>query len=276
MGALQNDTAVTKSGEKLTANLSRDWEIWGPAGGYLSAIALRAAGAVAPSDHRPASYSCQYLSTGPFGPIDIEAIPVRQGRNVWCINVALLDGAKRFLQAQVWTTNKNDGPHKIDCKMPDVPQPSALRPVEDFLSPDAPPHPFWKNFDAKHVDFIPWQDGHFDRRGSVTEQWLRFRGFDAGGDPFVDCGRTVLLIDQMPWPAFHRGLEIKPDYIAPTLDLTVWFHDMPGPDGWLFCDCRSDVAVNGLIHGRVRIWSEDGRILATGGSNLLHAPRRKG
>jgi hypothetical protein len=38
---------------------------------------------------------------------------------------------------------------------------------------------------------------------------------------------------------------------------------------------RSDVAVSGLIHGRVRVWSEDGRILATGGSNLLHVARRR-
>jgi acyl-CoA thioesterase-2 len=274
MGTFQDDTAVTKVDGKLTATLSRDWEIWGPSGGYVASVALRAAGASAPANHRPATYSCQYLSAGPFGPIRIEAEPVRQGRNVSCINVALMDGDKCFLQAQVWTTNKSDGPHKIDCAMRDVPKPKALRSVEDFLPPGTPPHPFWKHFESKHVDFIGWEDGQFDKRGGVAEQWHKLRDFDAGGNAFLDCARPLLLIDTLPWPAFHRGFEIKPDYIAPTLDLTVWFHDLPGPAEWLFCDCHSDVAVGGLIHGRVRVWSEDGRILATGGSNLLHVVRR--
>jgi len=31
----------------------------------------------------------------------------------------------------------------------------------------------------------------------------------------------------------------------------------------------------GLIHGRSRIWTEDGRLVATGGSNLLHTPLKR-
>lgn len=275
MGALQHDTEVRRGDDgRLTADLSRDWEIWGPAGGYVSAVALRAAGKIAPPDHRPATYSCQYLSAGPFGTIMIEAEPVRRGRNAWCINVTLKDGDKRFLQAQIWTTNKADGPRKIDCTMPDVPGPAALRPYQEFLGPDAKPHPFWNNFDSRHVDFIAFKDGCVDPRGSVTEHWFRFNGFEPTTDPFLDCGRPLLLVDQLPWTTFHRGLAVKPKYIAPTLDVTVWFHEMPGPADWLFCDTHSDVAGGGLIHGRVRVWSEDGRILATGGSNMMHvAPR---
>src|ERR1700689_445000 len=88
--ALAEDTAVDRNGDgRLSATLSRNWEIWGPNGGYVSAIALRAAGKIAPPGHRPATFSAQYLSAGRFEPCEIEAEAIRKGRTAWCINVAL-------------------------------------------------------------------------------------------------------------------------------------------------------------------------------------------
>src|ERR1700691_1000583 len=80
MGALADDTAIRDEGGRLSATLSRDWEIWGPNGGYVSAIALRAAGKIAPPDHRPATFSGQYLSAGQFEDVEIQADAVRKGR----------------------------------------------------------------------------------------------------------------------------------------------------------------------------------------------------
>lgn len=45
MGDLDRDTALTGSAGRYTAALSEDWRIWGPNGGYVAAVALRAAGA---------------------------------------------------------------------------------------------------------------------------------------------------------------------------------------------------------------------------------------
>src|SRR5262249_38784813 len=45
--------------------LSRDWEIWGPNGGYVAAIALRAAG-VATALRRPASLAGHFLGVADF------------------------------------------------------------------------------------------------------------------------------------------------------------------------------------------------------------------
>jgi acyl-CoA thioesterase len=200
MAGLEEDTAVDLRDGNLSATLSRDWEIWGPNGGYIASIALRAAGKVVPPDHRPATFSCQYLSVGQFAPVAIEAEPVRKGRNVWCTNVAISQNEKRLLQAQVWTTNKQDG-------------------------------------------------------------------------PFLDFARALVMIDTYPWPAFGRGFDTYPGYVAPTLDVTAWFHTPPGDTDWFLADARADVAANGLIHGTVDIWSEDGRAIATGGSNLLVVQR---
>jgi hypothetical protein len=45
MGDLERDTRLAGGEGRYTATLSRDWEIWGPNGGYLASLALRAAGA---------------------------------------------------------------------------------------------------------------------------------------------------------------------------------------------------------------------------------------
>src|SRR5271156_900834 len=118
MGDLGIDTAVVGRDGHYTARMSRDWDIWGPNGGYIASIALRAAGKIAPPDHKPATFSCQYLAAGQFEAVDIAVEPARQGRNAWCLNAVLTQNGKRVLQAQVWTTNKTDGPEKVERKMP--------------------------------------------------------------------------------------------------------------------------------------------------------------
>lgn len=272
MGLFQDDTAVREEGGKLFATLSRAWEIWGPNGGYVSAIGLRAAAKIAPADHRPATISVQYLSVGQFDVVDIEAEPVRKGRNAWCVNVALTQNGKRLLQAQIWTTNKADGPAKTDRTMPDVAHHSALKTWSELFPDGARSFPFWDNFDGKPIRAA--LRGEADPCGSVVQNWNRFQGFAATDDPFLDCARALVMIDTYPWIAFGRGLHEEPDYVAPTLDLTAWFHDVPGASEWLLIDARADVARSGLIHGSVHVWGEDGRPLASGGSNLLHVPRK--
>lgn len=271
MGSFVDDTVVTMVDGRLTANLSRDWDIWGPNGGYIASIVLRAVGKIAPPGHKPATFSCQYLAAGQFDAVGIAVEPVRQGRNAWCVNAALTQNGKRVLQAQVWTTNQTDGPQKLDRKMPDVPKPAALKSWAELVPQDKA-HPFWMHFDSKPVKPIMGDD--YDARGSVVENWYRFRDFPVTKDVWLDNTRPLLLIDTIQWPSWHRGLKEKPNYIAPSLDVTVWFHERPGRAEWLLGHARADVAGGGLIHGNVHIWSEDGRLIASGGSNLLHVTPR--
>ncbi len=43
MGDFEIDTRVEGEKGRYKATLSRAWELWGPSGGYVAAIALRAA-----------------------------------------------------------------------------------------------------------------------------------------------------------------------------------------------------------------------------------------
>jgi acyl-CoA thioesterase-2 len=273
MGKLQDDTRLETRDGKLTASLHRDWEIWGPNGGYVASIALRAAGMTAPPGHRPATVSVQYLAVAQFGEVIAEVEPVRQGRNAWCLNVALVQNGKRFLQAQVWTTNKTDGPASAEIAMPQVPGPYGLKTVEELLPADAPRSRFWSNLQSRPVKWIPW--GESDPRGAMQEQWYRFPLFESGGDPFAACMQPLLLIDTLIWPTWHRINRASAEYIAPTLDVTAWFHAVPRDGAWLLMEVHTGTANAGLIHGTARVWSEDGKLLATGGSQLLVTPMKR-
>src|SRR3954470_181632 len=101
MGDLSVDTAVQPLGDgRYRAKLSRDWEIWGPMGGYVAAIALRAAGAAA-SLARPARFFCHYLSVARFETIDIDVTSIRRGRSAETLRVSLSQGEKAVMEATV-------------------------------------------------------------------------------------------------------------------------------------------------------------------------------
>lgn len=272
MGALQNDTLIRKDGERLTASLHKDWNFWGPNGGYVSAVALRAASAVAPDDHRPATLTVQYVSVAEFDEVEARVEPVKKGRNAWLLNVALVQKDRTFLQAQVWTTNKADGPDAVEASMPAIAPHETLKTVAEHLGPDAPAvHGFWNNIDTKPQVWIPWEERQPEP--PALREWYRFKGYEPG-DAFLDACRATILIDTMLWPIHARSLGGRPNYIAPSLDLTVWFHEGAGAEDWLLLDAETDVARGGLIHGRGRVWTPDGRLVATGGSNMLHVPQR--
>ncbi|QUD89236.1 acyl-CoA thioesterase [Phenylobacterium montanum] len=268
MSSFVDATRLIGESGRLTAQLQPDWEIWGPNGGYLSAIALRAAGTVAPAGHRPVSYAGQYLSSPKTAEIEVVVELVKPGRTAACVNVRLVQNGRTSLQAQVWTTGKDAGPEHLDLPRPTVPPPHALPPFEHYMPPDHVPHPFWNHIQGRPVKFL--KEGEVDPRGAVSESWYRINDFAPTDDAFLDHARMVLLIDTLPWPTYHRSQVQRPlPFIAPSLDLTVWFHDRPGKADWLFVDSYAPASKAGLIHGGARIWSEDGRLLASGGSQLL-------
>ncbi|MGI8793419.1 MAG: acyl-CoA thioesterase domain-containing protein [Acidimicrobiales bacterium] len=85
MGALDVDTAVESIGDgRFTAALSPEWKIWGPAGGYVAAVALRAVGAVSPLS-RPASFFCQFHAVAEFDTVDLVVTTLKESRSALAI-----------------------------------------------------------------------------------------------------------------------------------------------------------------------------------------------
>lgn len=264
------ESAVVDGEAGLRAEISDKWEVWGPNGGYLAAIALRAAALGCGEGHRPAGISCQYLARGLFGGAALHVETLRAARNATCLAVEMVQDGRRTLTAQVWTVlaPAGQGPDYCELRMPDVPPPEDLDPPPAA----AVTMKFWRNFDLRIAS--PAVAGHPDPRGARMDRWIRFRDFEPTDDPFLAQARALLLIDTMLWPAHWARSAAELGYLAPSLDVSVWFQEDSRDADWLLIEAAAPQAGAGLIHGHGRVWTRDGRLVASGGSNLLVMPAR--
>jgi acyl-CoA thioesterase-2 len=276
MGDLAADTAVEDlGGGEYRATLSSDWEIWGPMGGYVAAIALRAAGMVTPHPH-PAAFSCHYLGVARFEPIDIRVDARKEGRGASSHRVEITQDGRPILEALVWSTSANEGLEHDETELPEVALPDDLKSIHELVPPEAAsPFPFWRNFDAKPLAFeADWPpDGP---RPARWQEWLRFLPTASFEDPWVDAARTVILVDLPSWPSAHRPHAWKQEpWMAPTLDLNVAFHQPTAGEDWLLCDGAAPLSTRGLFGWTARVWSPGGKLHASGGGQCLYRPARQ-
>jgi acyl-CoA thioesterase II len=268
MASLEQDTRLSGDDGRFTAQLSRAWEIWGPNGGYLAAIALRAAGKLAKIP-RPVSLHVHYLRPARFEEVGVHVQVLQSGRSAESLAVNMEQGGKPVLTALVRTATPCEGlVHRV-VEAPEVVAPAEAPDSESLRLAEHPRFPFWENFDRRVLQPESWARPRAALPPRWLE-WLRYRTPVPSEDAFLQAARSAILIDTMCWPAawLHHAEE---RFIAPSLDLTVWFH-APTPSDWLLVDARADVAEAGLIGGTARVWSEQGALIASGGSQLLCMP----
>lgn len=270
MGDLAHATELTAldsgDGARFTATLSRAWEIWGPSGGYLAAIVLRAAGRAA-RIARVASMHIHYLKVARFAPVELSVRVLQAGAKAESIQVEMQQEGKAILSALVRTAYVDEGlVHDVALAPKVVSHDQNLLSAEDLRRPQHGQHAFWDNFERRVLQPSTWA---VPRREAppLWLEWLRYREQSADEEAFLRAGRLALLIDTMCWPAAWLT---HPDdrFIAPSLDLSVWFH-RPLASEWLLVDAESPLADAGLVAGRCAVWSEERKLLASGGSQLL-------
>ena len=271
MGDFERDTRVEGSAGRYRAALSEDWRIWGPNGGYLAAIALRAVGREADIP-RPVSFSGHFLSVGRFAPVELAVEAIRRGKRSESFRVRMLQDGKALFEGLARTAAAGPGLEHDVAKMPEVAPPDRLRNAEqiakDLDLPSDPPFPFWRNLEARPVWPERWAEPPRPRE-PIFREWLRFRPRDTFDDPWTDAARSLLLIDTMSWPAAVQPHGRDPGFTAPNLDVTAWFHRSAPQEAWLLADHASEVAAGGLMGTTARIWTPGGELLATGGAQLL-------
>jgi acyl-CoA thioesterase len=106
----------------------------------------------------------------------------------------------------------------------------------------------------------------------TERSWYRFRPTPTFADPFLDAGRGLLVLDTILWPVASRGHPENTELYAPSIDVQVRFHALAPDEPWLLSDAVSPTARDGLVGGTAAIWSESGRLLATGGQQMLCRP----
>ena len=70
-------------------------------------------------------------------------------------------------------------------------------------------------------------------------------------------------------PGCRGGTAVARQFIAPSLDLSVQFHRLADLGEWLLCSGESGIAERGLVGFRSGVWTEDGRLAASGSGQLL-------
>ncbi len=275
MGDVELDTATEPQGDgRYRATVHGDWEIWGPCGGYVAAIALRAAGAESPL-LRPASFFCHYLSVAAFAPVDLVVTPLRSGRTVAAQRVEMTQQGKPVLDAMVWSVGQVEGLEHEDVSPPDVPDPEELPARTDLWAAaedddsGAGPYAFWENFDERVIEWSArWPPT--EPLPPTWRTWVRCRPTATFADPWVDAARSLIVLDVGSWPAGSRPhLHRDPPFIAPSLDLYASFQ-YPGSDSpWMLLDAHAPVAHGGLLSWTGRVWSEDRRLVASGGGQAV-------
>lgn len=274
MGDLEVDTRLSGGERRYTITLSRDWDIWGPNGGYMAAVALRAAGMEA-KIKRPISIACHFLGVPRPEPVDVEVRAVQAGRRAESIHVVYSQNGRAMVQAIVRTAAQSPGVEHNFVRMPDVPPPAELKSFLDLWTGPVEEIPFWQNFDSRIIFPERIMDEQKPWPAELLE-WYQFLPTKTFVDPFVDAARSVILMDTFAWPAAsnpHRGP--TREFQGINLDVVAWFYE-PAPESeWLLCDYDSPIATGGLVAGRGRVWSEDGRLIATGGAQVLCIPAQE-
>lgn len=275
MGDLALDTAVEGSDGHYRATLSRDWEIWGPNGGYLASLALRAAG-----EHtnlpRPAAFYCHFLKVADFSEVHLGVVTLRASKRAESMRVSITQNDSPILEALVWVVGEMEGLVHDFTVMPDVPGPRGLLSSEEIWGSENS-YRFWNNLEARGplVKAGPSAPGISVPFATKLDGWLcwyRFRPTAIFKDPFVDACRYLVLLDTLMWPAASVRHPWPTPFLAPSIDVAVRFHSFAPDDEWLLCDAESKVASEGLVSGTSAIWSENGSLLASGGQQMISRP----
>lgn len=273
MGDLALDTRLDPLGSGVYERvLSRDWEIWGPNGGYMSALALRAA-----ADHsgrsRPANATVHFLGVASFDePVTITARTQRATRQGHSIAVEISQAGKPVLAAMIWAFDDGmEGRDHDDAPMPDIPRWRDCPTMGERFAAAGVPNPtiyrFWDNFEQRPVGWIDDWENRVPTR-ALYQEWLRFVDGGAPADPWDQAARLLLLVDLGGYPALGRRY-VGPGWMAPTIDVSCEFHRPATADEWFLLQGESPFSGDGLVGTHQHVWNDRGELLASGISHLL-------
>jgi acyl-CoA thioesterase len=242
-------------------------------GGYIASIALRAAG-----DHcgraRPASINTSFLAAARFAPVTLQVDTLRATRVATCARVVMTQDDRPVLEATVWGTDADEGlDHHTARRGPDVAHHTELPNFHERLAAQGEEvmHEFWNRLDHRPTQ---WTDDWANRSPTEPDQaaWYRFVDGPRFDQPWLDDTRLLIVTDLDAWGAATNAHTGELDWFAPTIELTCRFLQPAHDHEWLLGWGAAPVGRAGVIGVESETWSDDGRLLAIGGSTLLCRP----
>jgi acyl-CoA thioesterase II len=275
MGNLAVDAALTEVGPNTFERmLAPAWEIWGPNGGYMAALALEAA-RLTSGRSRPANATVHFLGAASFDtPVTVAASTQRATRQATSVGIRVEQDGKPILAAMIWALDDGlDGLMHDDGAFPDVPTWSELPTLDERIAADPGAEPsryhFWDNFEQRPASWLDSREWQARELGpALYQNWLRFTGGGATDDPWAQAARLLLLVDLGAWPSIGRRHRTE-EWMAPTIDVSCEFHRLTTGDEWFLLQGESPFAGEGLVASHQHVWNDRGELLASGISHLL-------
>lgn len=237
-------------------------------GGFLAAVALRAAGDERPGAV-PSHMTYRYLRPVPSGStLDVDVATHRSSGSSADMTVRLSIEGATVGRCAVGVVDRplvfEDAP-----PMPTVRPLSDARPVTELVGgADRSPGPSIRSWTPlERWDLPDLADGTAD----VLRAWSP-NVVTGSNDPFLHAASVVMPIDALIWPATLQQLGRLtggPAVATPTIELTARFGP-PARAPWLLGEARIDHRTDRSVAGTVRVWDHAGEYVATGHSlNLL-------
>jgi acyl-CoA thioesterase len=250
------ETAVTRGDSgTFTANIEPSWWVaFGPNGGYLAAIVLRAMREALRDDAwQPTSLTLHYPAAPAAGDCRISTHVERKGRSLATLSARLTQGDRVCVLALgAFSLPRASGVTFAERTMPTVPPPEQLAPMAGIETLPA----FTRRFDYR------WAIGHPPFSGSEQARvggWIRL----VEPRP-IDSLLVAAFLDG--WvPAVFTRLS-RPEAV-PTVDLTIHFRArLPlldaGAEDFALGVFTSNFATGGFFEEDGELWSATGVLLA--------------
>jgi len=243
-------------------SVNRDWWIvFGPNGGFVAALLMRAmTAAVGDETRAPRSLTIHYPAAPREGIVQIRTLVERAGRSLTTVSCRMVQGERLIaIAAAAFSAPREPLFEFDDVPAPDVPPPEEVPTFDP--RPDLPP--FASQWETKPAIGAPPFTG---AEHAVAGGWIR----PLGEQP-LDGALVAQLTDA--WiPAVFARLD-RPNPV-PTIDLTVHFREaLPLPGDWVLSRFDSRLSRGGFVEEDGLIWSRDGRLIAQSRQlALLQAP----
>jgi acyl-CoA thioesterase-2 len=238
-------------------------------GGQVAGQALVAAGRTVEPERHVHSLHAYFLRPGdPEIPILYLVDRIRDGRSFTTRRVVAIQNGQAIFALSASFQLEQDGVEHAET-MPDVPDPESLPTFGEQITSHrhlmGPFAKFPRPIDVRYVTTPPWISRESGPGEARSQVWMRADGVLPDEDLVHVCVLTyasdMTLLDSI---LVRHGVYWGMDRVlGASLDHALWFHRAFRADEWFLYDCVSPTASGsrGLATGRM--FSRDGRLIAT-------------
>jgi hypothetical protein len=245
-----HDVHVERTGEnRFETEISSDWNIVAPNGGYLMAIAGKVISSI--SDYRnPLSMTAYYHKPAVTGHAELIIDRIIKSKRTITANISLIQKKKEVISYTGLFTQKDafSGMTLVQ-KQPMLPDPSVC-----IEMPNRPLSFFKQVRLSVPQDQLDWLQG-VKGKETVFSGYLSF--YD---NRPMDALSVLLFVDATPPPILRKT---GPLAWVPTIELTVQVRTIPTGNSLGFVS-KTHFTTNGLTETDVELWTEEGKISALG------------